>query len=33
MSKIKVAIIGVGNCSSSFIQGLEYYKKIKQISD
>lgn len=29
MSKIKVAIVGVGNCSSSFIQGLEYYKKNK----
>lgn len=29
MSKIKVAIVGVGNCASSFIQGLEYYKKNK----
>jgi myo-inositol-1-phosphate synthase len=27
MSKIKVAIVGVGNCTSSFIQGLEFYKK------
>ncbi len=25
-SKIKVAILGVGNCSSSLVQGLEYYK-------
>lgn len=29
MSKIKVAIVGVGNCTSSFIQGLEFYKKNK----
>ena len=27
MSKIKVAIVGVGNCTSSFVQGLEFYKK------
>ena len=26
MSKIKVAIIGVGNCTSSLVQGIEYYK-------
>jgi len=26
MEKIKVAIIGVGNCSSSLLQGIEYYK-------
>lgn len=25
MSKIKVAIIGVGNCASSLVQGLRYY--------
>jgi len=25
-SKIKIAIVGVGNCASSLIQGLEYYK-------
>ena len=25
--KVRVAIIGVGNCASSLIQGLEYYKK------
>ena len=24
--KVRVAIIGVGNCASSFVQGLEYYK-------
>ena len=27
--KIKVAILGVGNCASSFVQGLEYYKDEK----
>lgn len=26
MNKIKVAIVGVGNCASSFVQGLEYYR-------
>ena len=25
MSKIKIAIVGVGNCASSLVQGLEYY--------
>ena len=25
-SKIKVAVVGVGNCASSLVQGLEYYK-------
>ena len=25
-SKINVAILGVGNCASSFVQGLQYYK-------
>jgi myo-inositol-1-phosphate synthase len=29
MSKIKVAIIGIGNCASSLIQGVEYYKDVK----
>jgi myo-inositol-1-phosphate synthase len=24
--KVRVAIIGIGNCASSFIQGLQYYK-------
>jgi len=27
MSKVRVAIIGVGNCASSLVQGVEYYKK------
>jgi len=26
MSKVKVAIIGVGNCASSLVQGVEYYR-------
>ncbi len=26
MGKIKIAIVGVGNCASSLVQGLEYYK-------
>ncbi len=29
-SKIKVAILGVGNCASSLVQGLEYYKNDDQ---
>jgi myo-inositol-1-phosphate synthase len=26
MSEVRIAIVGVGNCASSLIQGLEYYK-------
>jgi myo-inositol-1-phosphate synthase len=26
MNKVRIAIAGVGNCSSSLVQGLEYYK-------
>ena len=29
VGKIKVAIAGVGNCASSLIQGVEYYKGVK----
>jgi len=29
MGKVNVAIIGVGNCASSFVQGVQYYKKAK----
>ena len=29
MGKINVAIIGVGNCASSLVQGVEYYKNAK----
>lgn len=28
MPKIRVAIVGVGNCASSFVQGLEYYNDV-----
>ena len=27
MSKVRIAIVGVGNCASSLVQGLEYYKE------
>lgn len=30
MAKIKVAIIGVGNCASSLVQGVYYYRKAKE---
>ncbi|KTB48356.1 MULTISPECIES: inositol-3-phosphate synthase [Dehalogenimonas] len=30
MGKINVAIIGVGNCASSFVQGVYYYRKAKE---
>ncbi len=30
LSKINVAIIGVGNCASSLVQGVEYYKNAKE---
>ncbi len=26
MSKIKVAVVGIGNCASSLIQGIHYYQ-------
>jgi myo-inositol-1-phosphate synthase len=29
MRKIRVALIGVGNCASSLVQGVEYYKNTK----
>ena len=28
-NKIKVAILGVGNCASSFVQGIQYYSENK----
>jgi myo-inositol-1-phosphate synthase len=28
--KVRVAIIGVGNCASSFVQGLQYYRDAKE---
>jgi len=30
LPKIKVALIGVGNCASAFIQGLQYYGKFEK---
>ncbi len=30
VSKIKVAIVGVGNCASSLVQGVEYYKDARE---
>ena len=30
MGKVNVAIIGVGNCASSLVQGIHYYKKAKE---
>lgn len=33
MAKVKVALIGVGNCASSFIQGIQYYSKIEKPQD
>ena len=29
-NKVRVGVIGVGNCASSFVQGLEYYKHATQ---
>ena len=30
MSKIKVALVGVGNCASAFVQGLHYYNNCER---
>jgi myo-inositol-1-phosphate synthase len=30
VSKVKVALIGVGNCASAFMQGLQYYAKCEK---
>jgi myo-inositol-1-phosphate synthase len=30
MSKVRVGIIGVGNCASSFVQGVAYYKNARE---
>lgn len=29
-AKIRVAIVGVGNCASSLVQGVEFYKNAKE---
>lgn len=31
--KIKVAIVGVGNCASSLVQGIEYYKHVGETDE
>ncbi len=33
MSKVRVAIIGVGNCASSLVQGVYYYQNAKENAD
>jgi len=33
MAKIKIAIVGVGNCASSLIQGIEYYRRRRNARD
>ncbi len=33
MSKVRVAIIGVGNCASSLVQGVHYYQNAKDTDD
>jgi myo-inositol-1-phosphate synthase len=30
LGNIKVALIGVGNCASAFVQGLHYYGKLEK---
>jgi myo-inositol-1-phosphate synthase len=30
MADIRIAIVGVGNCASSLIQGLEYYRHVRE---
>jgi myo-inositol-1-phosphate synthase len=30
--KVRVAVVGVGNCASSLVQGLEYYKGIDEVT-
>jgi len=30
LPKVKVALIGVGNCASAFIQGIQYYQKFSK---
>jgi myo-inositol-1-phosphate synthase len=30
MAKVRVAIVGVGNCASSLVQGVEYYAKARE---
>jgi myo-inositol-1-phosphate synthase len=30
LGKVRVAVVGVGNCASSLVQGIEYYKDAKE---
>ena len=32
MDNIRVAIAGIGNCASSLIQGIEYYRSTRNTS-
>jgi myo-inositol-1-phosphate synthase len=33
VSKVRIAIVGVGNCASSLVQGLEYYRNVESGED
>jgi myo-inositol-1-phosphate synthase len=33
VSKVRIAIVGVGNCASSLVQGLEYYREADPAGD
>ena len=33
MGAVRVAIIGVGNCASALVQGIQYYKDAKEADD
>ncbi|HOW58665.1 MAG TPA: inositol-3-phosphate synthase [Candidatus Omnitrophota bacterium] len=33
MGKIKIAIVGVGNCAASLVQGIEYYRAIANANE
>jgi len=33
MTKIKIALVGVGNCASALIQGIQFYKEIDKNED
>jgi myo-inositol-1-phosphate synthase len=33
MPKVEVALIGVGNCASAFVQGIQYYSKFQKSQD
>ena len=33
MAGIRIAIAGTGNCASSLVQGLEFYKNVKASDD